>query len=404
MKLRNVIITSLFLLIGCSEKSDTRTPEEIGRSVADKIIRETTFDFEYVLQKTVIDLQVLDYENEFNGVKGVYYSLSSIKVEEDTQIKYGLDFSGAVKIFCNNKEVFRAVDNNEAKIKEIAYNLFDFGHHFNVNLTKGTNKILIKMVTGQKRPLIIMREVAEEQEAPLQGKFVNYYPSLETDKEWLNCGPFHFSGNLQQTLDKVYPPEEEVRNFYGDSEQYDWSTPKDRILKELAIKESNTYKRESTLEWHYANGNTLLGMFNLADAVKENSYYDFIQKVCDFTIDNLPYFKCQYDKLHAIRGSNNRIFRSTMLDDTGAPALPYLQLYMKNKEGKIDDFLKGITNYVVKEQVRLSDGTFCRPEPLKMTVWADDLFMSVPYLLRFAKLSEDVKYYDDVANQVINFL
>jgi rhamnogalacturonyl hydrolase YesR len=38
-----------------------------------------------------------------------------------------------------------------------------------------------------------------------------------------------------------------------------------------------------------------------------------------------------------------------------------------------------------------------------MTVWADDLFMSVPFLVRAAKLYNNPKLYGDAAKQVINF-
>ncbi len=398
-----VIIISLLLFQCCTEKVDTRTPEEIGRSVVDRVIKETTFDFEYVLQEPVIDLQVIDYKNEYHEAKGVFYSLASLNVKEAAAIRFGLNFSGTVKIFCNDKEVFRGTDNRKAEIKEIAYNLFEFNHHFMVNVKEGDNKILIKMVTGSKRPVIILREVTEEHEAPLKGKFNNYFANLEIGKVWMHCGPFRTFGDIPNTIDKIYPPEKEIRNFYDGNKEYNWSSSKDRILKKLVIKDSNTYKRESTLEWHYANGNTFLGLLSLADKLKENDYYKFVQDACDFTIDNFSYFKCQYDKLYAIRGTNNKIFRSTMLDDTGAPALPYLQIYLNNSDEKFGAFLEDITNYVVDEQVRLSDGTFCRPEPHKMTVWADDLFMSVPYLLRLAKNTNNAEYYDDVANQVVNF-
>ena len=36
-------------------------------------------------------------------------------------------------------------------------------------------------------------------------------------------------------------------------------------------------------------------------------------------------------------------------------------------------------------------------------MWADDLFMSVPFLLRMAKITGDESLYDEVARQVIQF-
>lgn len=52
---------------------------------------------------------------------------------------------------------------------------------------------------------------------------------------------------------------------------------------------------------------------------------------------------------------------------------------------------------------RLEDHTFSRPEPFPATVWADDLFMAVPFLLRMAEITGDISLYDEVARQVIQF-
>jgi rhamnogalacturonyl hydrolase YesR len=54
-------------------------------------------------------------------------------------------------------------------------------------------------------------------------------------------------------------------------------------------------------------------------------------------------------------------------------------------------------------QERLPDGTLSRPEPEPATVWADDLFMAVPFLLRMAEITGDATLYDEAARQVVQF-
>jgi len=51
--------------------------------------------------------------------------------------------------------------------------------------------------------------------------------------------------------------------------------------------------------------------------------------------------------------------------------------------------IEPIADYILNQQIRSKDGTFCRPEPAHFTVWADDLFMSVPFLLRMGKITGD---------------
>jgi len=53
--------------------------------------------------------------------------------------------------------------------------------------------------------------------------------------------------------------------------------------------------------------------------------------------------------------------------------------------------------------VKFPDGTLARNSPRKMTLWADDLYMSVPYLARMGKLTGDHKYFDFAIRQVENF-
>ncbi|MGW8314847.1 MAG: glycoside hydrolase family 88/105 protein, partial [Bacteroidales bacterium] len=120
--------------------------------------------------------------------------------------------------------------------------------------------------------------------------------------------------------------------------------------------------------------------------------------------ENSDYFRWQYEVLHALRGSFYRMFRMTMLDDSGGPALPFAELQRMDVTDRDHlDLLSRVTEYVLKGQERLADGTFCRPEPEASTVWADDLFMSVPFLLRMAEVTGLDSLYDEVAHQILRF-
>jgi rhamnogalacturonyl hydrolase YesR len=58
---------------------------------------------------------------------------------------------------------------------------------------------------------------------------------------------------------------------------------------------------------------------------------------------------------------------------------------------------------MLKQQTRLKDGTFVRSFPVQWSLWADDLYMSLSFLSRIGELTGDQRYFDDAANQVINF-
>ena len=147
----------------------------------------------------------------------------------------------------------------------------------------------------------------------------------------------------------------------------------------------------------------MMAILNLAQVLDEYLYIKFVERYCEYTLETLPIFKSQYYEQHDLQTDNYRLFRKTMLDDTGAPILPFISLELINHGDKYSSLLKEIAEYVTLKQFRLEDKTFCRPEPFMMSVWADDLFMSVPFLVRLGKLTGDKKYFDDAAIQIINF-
>jgi rhamnogalacturonyl hydrolase YesR len=64
------------------------------------------------------------------------------------------------------------------------------------------------------------------------------------------------------------------------------------------------------------------------------------------------------------------------------------------------DYLNRVGDYILNKQVKFDDGTLARNSPRKMTLWADDLYMSVPFLARMGKLTGDNKYFDFAIKQV----
>ncbi len=155
-------------------------------------------------------------------------------------------------------------------------------------------------------------------------------------------------------------------------------------------------------EWYYMNGVVNIAMMQLADYTDDKKYSDYSLHNIEFIFDNLEYFKKQYNE--KVPGSSFfQYFRLGKLDDCGAMSAG---LYDVNKEAQKKEYsesLEKAANYISFKQQRLKDGTFIRPEPRKMTLWADDLYMSVPFLARMGKLTGNQKYFDDAINQIKNF-
>lgn len=396
------------LLCSCFQKSDDRTPLEIVQSVADKIIRETSFDFKLVPQKTVLGIHFVDFRQTFGvETRGIAYALSYVISEKDTIATFGLSSSDAVKIWVDHQLVFRRADSRPAMLTEIAYNRVAFQDTFQVSLNRGVNKFLVKSASDRDQWIFFLRAMTPKGEENTLVRFSLDPMAAEfTSTDWLCIGPFESKAadGSENGLDIVFPPERETTKFYKhENRTFAWTIPKQNVLSELVIGPANSYKKGSYADWHYANGATMFGILTLADASGERQYREFVRQYCDFIVANCNYFEWQYESLQAFRGSYHRIFRRTMLDDTGAPALPFVELYLREETEAYGDIVFSIADYIVHRQMRLADSTFCRPEPVLSTVWADDLFMSVPFLLRMGEITGERSYFDDAALQVINF-
>ena len=155
-------------------------------------------------------------------------------------------------------------------------------------------------------------------------------------------------------------------------------------------------------KWQYVNGVLGVGMVKTSNVLNDTKYADYAKKNFNFIFNNLDYFKRQF-----IAGATSveyrPVFRIGSLDDCGSMAAALLDVYAVDKRADYLDYLNRVGDYMINKQVKFPDGTLARNAPRKMTLWADDLYMSVPYLARMGKLTGDTKYVDFAIKQVENF-
>jgi rhamnogalacturonyl hydrolase YesR len=154
--------------------------------------------------------------------------------------------------------------------------------------------------------------------------------------------------------------------------------------------------------WQYVNGVLTVGMLRLSAVTQDQRYADYSKKNFHFIFDNLDYFRRQFDA--GTQGVEYRpVFRIGSLDDCGSMSAGLLDVYATDKRKDFLDYLERVGDYILNKQVRFDDGTLARNNPRKMTLWADDLYMSVPFLARMGKLTGDKKYFDFAVRQVKQF-
>lgn len=155
-------------------------------------------------------------------------------------------------------------------------------------------------------------------------------------------------------------------------------------------------------KWQYVNGVLAVGMLQTAEVLHDPRYSDYARKNYDFIFSNLDYFKKQYDA-GAKSVEWRPVLKINSLDDCGSMAAGLLDVYAFDKKPVYMDYLQRVGDYIRNKQAKFPDGTLARSGPRPMTLWADDLYMSVPFLARMGKATGDQSYFDFAIQQVEAF-
>lgn len=341
---KKLFILFLFSVIlfssGCMEDSLRSV-----RPVADRLLEDTLFELNEQPSKQPLFPMVLNRSGDFDSEQNVCV----LRIPSDSVYRLGANAVSWAEIRIDDRIVLSVVGRGRAFPREIAYDTYVFDNYFSLHLVKGEHRVEVKSTKAVSLGIV---------------------DSLD----------FPASGVLYSVI------EHEI----GGTEL------------RIPIKKDAAFTKHSYAEWHYANGATMLGLSALADATGESRYAEHVRRFCDFTMECLPIFAAQYER-GLLRTQNYRLFRRGMLDDTTAPALAILESAIRY--GATDEqrqLLASMADYAMREQPRLADGTFVRPEP-RWTIWCDDLFMSAVFLVRYARFTGDENYLEEAVRQAVAY-
>src|SRR5271157_5545350 len=154
-------------------------------------------------------------------------------------------------------------------------------------------------------------------------------------------------------------------------------------------------------EWDYPVGVVLAALLNVSDVTGDPRYSGYTLKNFDFIFDHLDYFRKQAAQFGAQSYGYRRLLEMRALDDCGAIGAALVKAYARKPDPRYRSTINDIADYIAHKQMRLPDGTLARPRPQPVSVWADDAYMSIPFLAQMGKLTGDRVWYDDAARQVI---
>ncbi len=159
-------------------------------------------------------------------------------------------------------------------------------------------------------------------------------------------------------------------------------------------------------EWHYTSGVLNMSLIDLSNFLSDKKYAEYAAAQIAFGMNNYKYFQKRYnpekDGPHYLFPFG-QLWTMDELDDFGAMGASMTDVYQTVKREDYKEYIEKAAKHIKEERERLEDGTLVRKIPHEMTLWADDLYMSVPFLARMGKFSGDKKYWGDAILQVKNF-
>jgi rhamnogalacturonyl hydrolase YesR len=205
------------------------------------------------------------------------------------------------------------------------------------------------------------------------------------------------------TVDGIKEVLNRVRLYYestSDLKIMDSKTGKE--ITDLTKPNKNAYvSRGMASEWSYTNG-VVLSAFEYIDGVTgDPDYFANNTKFYNQVIKTLPYFirnREIYGK--EARGGWGRTPDFEALDDCGSIGAAMIKTYLKDRNDDYLPLINTVADYISNGQFRLDDGTLARNRPQYESIWADDLYMSVPFLANMGRLTGDTSYFDDAVKQI----
>ena len=159
-------------------------------------------------------------------------------------------------------------------------------------------------------------------------------------------------------------------------------------------------------KWNYPLGVTLYGLLNAGKLLGQTDMTDYVAQHVNECTSRFRYSLWDREQYGAA-GVNHLLTTISCLDDCGSFGSLMLETA---KTADIKDYriiADHIADFIKNKLTRLSDGAFFREDPKSAvaykTLWADDLYMSVPFLCRMYQLTGDASYISDAAKQFLHY-
>ena len=256
---------------------------------------------------------------------------------------------------------------------------------FTLNIPFGTHDIHVKAESGNYWGYTLKCDrIAFTNPARVKG----------TDDAWIYIGPFDAG------FEFPWDTASDMHHVIGEPKTY-WR-----------IDAPKTFVRpynENTLfgRWNYPLGVTMYGLLHTALITENEDLKKYLRDHVQLCCDTLEYALWDKEQYGGATSIHNLLTSIDSLDDCGSFASMMLEVHKYLGLENVKYVADYVGDYIYNKQDRLESGAFWRKDMMHSfhngTMWADDLYMSVPFLTRYYEFTGDIKYADDAANQFFGF-
>lgn len=151
-------------------------------------------------------------------------------------------------------------------------------------------------------------------------------------------------------------------------------------------------------QWFYAVMVGLEGMRHTANKLGITEFYDYF-KSCMETLCAHREFGRHTGRIFKWASYMGWAMRNNDLDSIGSFGMAISEYYLMTGDDKARALLEHLANAMFTNVPRFPDGTFNRVK----TMWTDDMYMSLPFLVRMGLITGEDKYFDEAAKQIFGF-
>jgi rhamnogalacturonyl hydrolase YesR len=159
--------------------------------------------------------------------------------------------------------------------------------------------------------------------------------------------------------------------------------------------------------WNYPLGVTLYGLLHSSRLIESQETQDYIVAHMSFCSEVFEYALWDRKEYGGATNVHHLLTSIDSLDDCGSFGSSFLEVLKYFDIPGARAIADYVADFITNKQVRLADKTFFRKHLMHVfhedTLWADDLYMSVPFLCRYYQLTGESRYVDDAARQFLGF-